>query len=201
VPEASLQQALKESTADVLEKMFLVRCLGALQAPAPDPEMVAHLTFEGEPSGSLTLRVPSGAARSVAADFLGEQEPALSEQQISEVLCELANMICGSVLSRVESNTTFRLASPQIVASLDEVDAAQSRSNRVEAETAGAQGDPHGAVPRAYRSTHAVQTCRGALVVMIKTEPSLWRPAKPNPPDHRDLENAAAELETACFRS
>ena len=39
----------------------------------------------------------------------------MSEQQVSEGICELANIICGSVLSRVESDTSFRLEPPRVI--------------------------------------------------------------------------------------
>ena len=101
---------------DVLEKMFFVRSLGEPLDHAAEPLIAAHLTFEGDPPGWLTFRITAAAARSVAADFLGEEESELTEAQIGEVVCELANMICGSMLSRVESNTLFRLATPRLIA-------------------------------------------------------------------------------------
>jgi CheY-specific phosphatase CheX len=115
VTEAPLRAALAESLDDVLEKMFFVRSLDGAQSQPGEQVLTAYLAFEGDPSGSLTLRVSAAAARSVAADFLGAEEQELSGREISEVICELANMICGSMLSRVESNQLFRLGPPQIV--------------------------------------------------------------------------------------
>ena len=37
-----------------------------------------------------------------------------NRERIGEVVCELANMICGSVLSRMESSATFRLSKPGV---------------------------------------------------------------------------------------
>jgi hypothetical protein len=50
----------------------------------------------------------------MAAAFLGLDEAAPSEAQIQEVVCELANMVCGSALSRLEENTRFDLSSPEL---------------------------------------------------------------------------------------
>ena len=120
MPEIAVRRALEESVEEVLEKMFFIRPLGEAAArPAPENEFAAQLTFAGDPPGWLSLRVTSRAARSIAADFLADEEEALTEQQVGEVICELANMICGSVLSRVESGITFRLAAPRIVPSSD----------------------------------------------------------------------------------
>jgi CheY-specific phosphatase CheX len=77
--------------------------------------MTIELAFEGLPSGTLTLRVSSAAARQIAADFLGEDACGLSFAKVEEVARELANMICGSVLSRVESTATFRLHPPRLL--------------------------------------------------------------------------------------
>ncbi|SPE26563.1 CheC, inhibitor of MCP methylation [Candidatus Sulfopaludibacter sp. SbA6] len=148
-----LRLALAESVDEVLEKMFFVRTLGEPRDQAGEPAVTAHLTFDGDPPGWLTLRVTAAAARSVAADFLGEEESELSQRQIGEVVCELANMICGSVLSRVESNTTFRLATPQLIAS-------------------GEEGEPAGRQPGIPPSatTLAAQIGSGAITVIFNTE-------------------------------
>jgi chemotaxis protein CheY-P-specific phosphatase CheC len=114
VPDHSLVLVLRESVDEILEKMFFLSGLDEPPGPAGGAQMVAHLTFEGNPSGWLTLRLPAAAARSVAADFLGEEEASLCGHQIGEVAGELANMICGSVLSGVESTTAFRLATPEV---------------------------------------------------------------------------------------
>ena len=113
----TVKEVLAECTEEVLEQMFFVRPLSepAQDESAEPPHIMAELNFEGEPSGSFSLSVSPAAARSIAADFLAEEENILSEQQVEEVICELANIICGSVLTRLESRITFRLASPQIV--------------------------------------------------------------------------------------
>ncbi len=150
--ERALSEALETSMADVLEKMFFIRTLGVPGDSVSLVDMVAGLKFEGDPPGSFTLRVSKPAACSIAADFLGAEESELSEREVSDVVCELANMICGSVLSRVESNSTFRLAAPRMVQELP-----------VAANMAGA---PAGG------ATHVVEISGGVLVASIRTENS-----------------------------
>ncbi len=111
-----VERVLHESVDEVLEKMFFVRGLGDSTASRGGPELIAHLTFQGRPSGSFTLRAGLVAARSIAADFLGAEEAEVGEEQVGEVICELANMICGSALSRIESDFGFRLTSPALLA-------------------------------------------------------------------------------------
>ena len=113
--KTELACALAECSAQVLEKMFFVQPSGEAAPPAPeaDTDLIYGVDFTGDPSGHLALRVGVGAARTVAADFLGEDEGQLSDFQVGQVVGELANMICGSLLSRIESGTTFRLDSPK----------------------------------------------------------------------------------------
>lgn len=131
--DAIFESTLRESTVEVLEKMFFI---GGLGAPAPEgghptPEVAARLTFEGSPSGWLALRIGKMAARSIAADFLGEEEETLTDREAEEMACELANMLCGSVLSRTGSDATFRLSSPLVVPLADWIEPQDATIHRV----------------------------------------------------------------------
>src|SRR5262249_13355553 len=115
VTENAIRNALAESVREVLEKM----CFIDLPSPAQGEEMrmrgiAAELVFDGDSPGSFRLDLDAEAARAAAAGFLGEDPAGLPLEQVQEVICELANMICGSVLSRVESSAVFRLAKPEV---------------------------------------------------------------------------------------
>jgi CheY-specific phosphatase CheX len=114
VDDRLLAEALSASVEEVLERMFFVRSFDDAPGDGEPRWISAGLRFEGDPPGAMQLRLSAAAARSIAADFLAAEEADLTEAQVEEVICELANMICGSVLSRVESQTTFRLSSPWI---------------------------------------------------------------------------------------
>jgi len=115
VTEPLIEAALAESVQEVLEKMFFADLVDLPPGETLAAGIAANLIFDGDPPGSFRLVLDQAAARSAAADFLGEDSSELSEYQLSEVVCELANMICGSVLSRIESSATFRLSKPVIV--------------------------------------------------------------------------------------
>lgn len=120
--KTELGNALAECTAVVLEQMFFVRVPDEAATPGvswADSDLICAVDFEGNPSGRLALRVSPEAARSIAADFLGEDEGSLSSCQVGQVVSELSNIICGSVLSRIESGTTFCLASPRLLSVWD----------------------------------------------------------------------------------
>lgn len=124
MPENRIRQALQASVDEVLEKMFFVETLGEAGDAAEDrhaSDIAVALTFQGELSGSFFLRLNFEAARQIAADFLGIDEAEVSDVQTSDVVRELANMICGSVLSRVESASVFQLGAPRIAPPSDEI--------------------------------------------------------------------------------
>jgi CheY-specific phosphatase CheX len=147
VIDATFDSALRESAVEVLEKMFFISDVGETVAESDSAalEIAARLTFDGSPPGWLALRMSKMAARSIAADFLGEEVETSTDRQAEEMVCELANMICGSVLSRTESDATFHLSSPLVVPIADWV-------------------EPQGAV--VYR----VALAGGALTVFMKAD-------------------------------
>jgi CheY-specific phosphatase CheX len=114
--QTELHKALTEAVEEALEKMFFVPGLGELDPEAaPEADLCVRVEFEGDPRGRMTLRVTAASAHTIAADFLGEDEADLAEARVHEVVCELTNMICGAVLSRVESAEDFHLATPRVL--------------------------------------------------------------------------------------
>jgi CheY-specific phosphatase CheX len=148
--ESSVQRALAQSVADVLESMFFLEALADSEEPAgePSPNISVHLTFDGDPPGRFRMRLERRAADSIAANFLGEDPEDLSSTQSLDVARELANMICGAVLSRIESRVSFRLSAPEIVTTEEATD-----SNR------------------AREIAHTVETGNGTLTAAIQMEP------------------------------
>jgi CheY-specific phosphatase CheX len=61
------------------------------------------------------VRLSDASARKLAAGFLGEDEGMLTDSQPGQAVCELANMLCGSLLSKLESDESFDLAPPALV--------------------------------------------------------------------------------------
>jgi CheY-specific phosphatase CheX len=117
-----LSEALREAIDEVLEKMFFTEGEGDPDTGRPPEELVCvRVDFAGAPTGTMVLRITMEAARGMAADFLGEEACDVPPQRAREVACELANMICGSVLSRVESESTFQLSAPAAVVEVGDV--------------------------------------------------------------------------------
>jgi hypothetical protein len=113
----TIRAALASAVGEVLESMFFLDTLGEAGEPPAEPDTVTvHLSFDGDPPGCFEMRLARPAANAIAADFLGEDAESLTGQQSTDVTLELANMICGAVLSRIESRASFRLGAPHILA-------------------------------------------------------------------------------------
>lgn len=83
--------------------------------PPAVPQFHASVRFEGNYSGTFSTRIPQPLARTVGAGFLGREEAEVSESESAEVVGELANMFCGSVLSQLESRELFRITHPEVL--------------------------------------------------------------------------------------
>jgi hypothetical protein len=105
--------ALDHAVGEVLETMFFAEVAGPA-APPDTPAVGAAIQFRGEPSGYFCLHLTPAAARRLATDFLGADDPAgITDADVSAVVRELANMICGAVLSCVCRDGVFDLGAPE----------------------------------------------------------------------------------------
>jgi CheY-specific phosphatase CheX len=155
VTDATIRTALSSAAAEVLDCMFFLEVLGEVAEPPPQAGTVSvQVSIEGNPPGCFQMRIARPAADAVAADFLGEDLESLSARQSTDVTLELANMICGAALSRIESRAAFRLGSPEVVAD-DSVRRKSGKETRCTLETA-----------------------RGALTVAIQLETGICRPTE-----------------------
>lgn len=116
MPVNELDRVLEEAAAEVLETMFftsLSEDQEAVQSLA-EPLVCTRVAFRGAPSGRLGIRVSAETGRQIAANFLGLETAEVSDARMEEVLCELSNMVCGTVLSRIEKDSVFELQHPEI---------------------------------------------------------------------------------------
>jgi CheY-specific phosphatase CheX len=115
-----IQTALSSAVEEVLETMFFASVVDSAEGAAPreagvgTPDITAAIKFEGNPSGRFRVSVPTKLARVLGASFLGREEEEVTDSQAGEVVSELANMICGSVLSRLEREAIFQIGHPEL---------------------------------------------------------------------------------------
>jgi CheY-specific phosphatase CheX len=113
--DADILQALESSTEAVLGTMFFADAMPGSGVCPIENGMRAELEFHGAPPGRFTLEVSLDTAREIAANFLGLSPVELSQGQTCDVIREMANMVCGSVVSSLERDSTFDLAAPRIL--------------------------------------------------------------------------------------
>jgi len=116
---------LESAVSEVLESMCFTSTCGEGEAETAQQDWIySRLQFSGSPNGSFGIGAPLATAQSIAANFLGEEEEDLTRTQAIEVICEIANMTCGTLLARVEPEHTFSLTTPKLDLRTEPVDAA-----------------------------------------------------------------------------
>ena len=120
--EQNMSRLISEAVNSVLETMFFTAPFGPSEEDAGTSSIQVRVAFRGCPSGKLEVCVSDRSARILAASFLGEDEEKLNDVQPSEVVCEMSNMLCGSLISRLESEQSFDLDSPQLILKENEIE-------------------------------------------------------------------------------
>ncbi|MEP7366242.1 MAG: chemotaxis protein CheX [Acidobacteriota bacterium] len=116
--EAHVAKCLQEAAEEVLETMFFLTVDREVEweEVSGKEHHYAEMDFQGAAEGRLELAVSEDLAPVLASGFFGKDESELTPAEIAAVICELANMLCGSVLSRLESGSLFQLGAPQMMA-------------------------------------------------------------------------------------
>ena len=78
--------------------------------------MAALVAISGEIEGRVIVDIEPETALRVARQLAGE-ELAASDELVRETVCELANIVCGYVLSKSEQERGFKLLEPRLIAS------------------------------------------------------------------------------------
>ena len=115
----TVRDAIGSAAQNVLETMYftILEAEASVGSALPSDHTVrATLTFSGEWNGSFLIETTAQAAREIAANFTGMMGPAeVGDQTAGEVLGEMANMVCGSILSFLGRQKLFNLGSPRII--------------------------------------------------------------------------------------
>jgi chemotaxis protein CheY-P-specific phosphatase CheC len=116
LPNAELSHLLEQTACDTLELMFFAEILGAASPEnfAGTNCVASALHFSGARSGSFGVIVQADAAQALAVDFLGGETEDPGAERVGEVICELANILCGGTLSRLLVDRGCSLSQPQL---------------------------------------------------------------------------------------
>jgi CheY-specific phosphatase CheX len=105
---------LQNAVTEVLESMCFISVIEETTVSAADkkPWVARRLAFRGPFAGHFGLRVPLETATIFAGNLLGQETEELTEQEIGDSVGEIANMICGSFLCKLETEHPFDLTTP-----------------------------------------------------------------------------------------
>jgi len=108
---------ISDAVDAVLETMFFSAVLGPAEPETGGEVLEALVRFRGRQSGTLAVCISERSSRLLAASFLGEDEETLTDSQPGQMVRELANMLCGSLVSKLGTEESFDLASPELISS------------------------------------------------------------------------------------
>ncbi len=103
-----MNNVLLASAREVFETMIfmdLEQCFDTEQR-IQENALLSSITFKGKLNGCLTIRCGSDCARSIGINMLGmDPNENINPEDIYDALGEVANMVMGSVKTRIQENT------------------------------------------------------------------------------------------------
>jgi CheY-specific phosphatase CheX len=109
-----LNGLLTQVAEDVLENMFFSGVMGEMEGEAGGERLSARVTFSGSSAGELGVSAPPSTVALLAAGFLGAEDDNVTEVQARAVVGELANVLCGAVLGRLNPTGHFAISPPEV---------------------------------------------------------------------------------------
>ncbi|MGE5294141.1 MAG: chemotaxis protein CheX [Solirubrobacterales bacterium] len=118
VTTVSLKDALLDSAREVFETMVFM----ALEAcddetSLGEAALLGTITFKGRLEGCLGVCCDNPCARTIAANMLGMMSPdEVSENDVSDAMGEIANMVMGAVKARIQNDVgSIEVSIPSVV--------------------------------------------------------------------------------------
>jgi CheY-specific phosphatase CheX len=111
-----LERALDEVTEHLAETMFFTTVLNRTGELGGQPGYTASIAFSGTRAGALRVALPHSTAAALAVSFLGEADEEEPDARARALAGELANILCGSLLGRMEPAGHFTISPPEVTA-------------------------------------------------------------------------------------
>ncbi|MGJ5819004.1 chemotaxis protein CheX [Paludibaculum fermentans] len=116
-----VRQACRVALLEVLETMFFelpVAELEVVEAPV-ETSCLIRASFHGSAGGAMQLAISCQICGRLAAAFLGKETDEVTCAERCSTARELANMLCGASLSRLQPQGRLSIGTPE---SVDEAD-------------------------------------------------------------------------------
>src|SRR5258708_242435 len=115
-PDPDFGAVVIRVAADVLATMFFEEAVPAPCDHSWVPVAIsAHIEFDGSHCGQFMLSVSPATSLSIASGFIGLEPEEMTGNQTSEVILELANILCGALMSTLWPESSLSLGSPELV--------------------------------------------------------------------------------------
>src|SRR4029077_4948502 len=117
MPLDRMAEALSRSAQEVLELMFFVAAEETAGPAVWDSSMMlAQGEFRGKWAGRCAVEMPESFARILSGNFSGTLDPSEVHPEIMiETICEFANMVCGSTITRLDCPGIVTLSPPHLI--------------------------------------------------------------------------------------
>jgi len=119
IAQESLSEALLEGTCEVFETMMFmtVEECNELYEGIGGQALLGSITFEGKMEGCLGLCCDTEAARLIAANMTGSDDPSdVPDEELADAMGEVVNMVMGAFKARiVESGDDIHVSIPTVV--------------------------------------------------------------------------------------
>jgi len=119
IDQVCLNTAVLEGAKEVFETMIF---MGLEEASEPDKTvggdcLLGSITFKGDLEGCLAICCGRECAKNIAANMLGmDASEEISANDINDAIGEVANMVMGSVKSRIQENVgSLEVSIPSVV--------------------------------------------------------------------------------------
>ena len=118
VTTVSLKDVLLDGAREVFETMVF---MALAQADPEDADLsnvtlLGSITFKGDMEGCLGVCCDETCARTIAANMLGMDGDEVGEEDVSDAMGEIANMVMGSVKSRIQDDVgAIEVSIPSVV--------------------------------------------------------------------------------------
>ncbi|HTS48989.1 MAG TPA: chemotaxis protein CheX [Bryobacteraceae bacterium] len=115
--DADFTATLSRVAAEVLETMFFTEAAAVECEHGWFSDAVAvRVDFDGSHFGEMWLALTPAGIPSIASAFLGLEPEETGEEQCGQVILELANILCGAVLSSLWPESRLLLDAPKLTA-------------------------------------------------------------------------------------
>jgi CheY-specific phosphatase CheX len=106
-----MKEIMMAAIFDVVEQMFYV-FLEPVGDEYSEYAMEAAIQFTGDLRGEMSILVSDGLAKSMVHNLLGLETGQMTKEDIEDCIKEVANMICGNFLGRLDQTRVFDLSVP-----------------------------------------------------------------------------------------